>query len=206
MITTQIMSSYILFLILGLGSGATYAILGQGLVLKYRSAGVVDFAHGAVAMFIAYVFVNLRQLRRARAARRPDPASDHAQLGGAMNTTLAIVDLARLRGDPRAGAVRARLPSAARRLAADAGLRVGRHHARASGDRGPQLQHRAGRDQPDLPVLAPISFSGITFPEDRLFFTGVVHRDLGRAGARSTATRGSASPRERAPRTTAAPR
>ena len=54
------MSSYILFLILGLGSGATYAILGQGLVLKYRSAGVVDFAHGAVAMFIAYVFVNLR--------------------------------------------------------------------------------------------------------------------------------------------------
>ena len=54
------MSSYFLFLILGLGSGATYAILGQGLVLKYRSAGVVDFAHGAVAMFIAYVFVNLR--------------------------------------------------------------------------------------------------------------------------------------------------
>ena len=54
------MSSYILFLILGLGAGATYAILGQGLVLKYRSAGVVDFAHGAVAMFIAYVFVNLR--------------------------------------------------------------------------------------------------------------------------------------------------
>ena len=54
------MSSYFLFLILGLGAGATYAILGQGLVLKYRSAGVVDFAHGAVAMFIAYVFINLR--------------------------------------------------------------------------------------------------------------------------------------------------
>ena len=54
------MSSYILFVILGLGAGATYAILGQGLVLKYRSAGVVDFAHGAVAMFIAYVFVHLR--------------------------------------------------------------------------------------------------------------------------------------------------
>ena len=57
---TTTMSSYLLFLILGLGAGATYAILGQGLVLKYRSAGVVDFAHGAVAMFIAYVFVNLR--------------------------------------------------------------------------------------------------------------------------------------------------
>ena len=54
------MSSYFLFLILGLGAGATYAILGQGLVLKYRSAGVVDFAHGAVAMFIAYVYITLR--------------------------------------------------------------------------------------------------------------------------------------------------
>ncbi len=54
------MSSYILFLLLGLGSGAVYAVLGLGLVLKYRSAGVVDFGHGAVAMFCAYVFVELR--------------------------------------------------------------------------------------------------------------------------------------------------
>src|SRR5260370_18955029 len=54
------MWSYVLWLMLGVGGGATYAVLGQGLVLKYRSAGVVDFAHGAVAMFIAYVFVNLR--------------------------------------------------------------------------------------------------------------------------------------------------
>ena len=54
------MSSYILFLLLGLGSGAVYAILGLGLVLKYRSAGVVDFAHGAVAMFCAYVYIELR--------------------------------------------------------------------------------------------------------------------------------------------------
>src|ERR1700744_6579866 len=54
------MSSYILFLLLGLGSGAVYALLGLGLVLKYRSAGVVDFAHGAVAMFCAYVYIELR--------------------------------------------------------------------------------------------------------------------------------------------------
>ena len=54
------MSSYILFLLLGLGSGATFAILGLGLVLKYRSGGVVDFGHGAIAMWAAYVFVNLR--------------------------------------------------------------------------------------------------------------------------------------------------
>src|SRR4051812_22901249 len=54
------MSSYILFLLLGLGSGAVYAMLALGLVLKYRSAGVVDFSHGAVAMFIAYVYLGLR--------------------------------------------------------------------------------------------------------------------------------------------------
>lgn len=54
------MSSYLLFVVLGLGSGSVYAILGLGLVLKYRSAGVIDFAHGAIAMWVAYVFIGLR--------------------------------------------------------------------------------------------------------------------------------------------------
>src|SRR3954467_14173264 len=54
------MSSYVLFLALGLGSGAVYGILALGLVLKHRAAGVVDFGHGAVAMFVAYVFLALR--------------------------------------------------------------------------------------------------------------------------------------------------
>jgi ABC-type branched-subunit amino acid transport system permease subunit len=54
------MSSYLLFLLLGLGAGGVYAILGLGLVLKYRSSGVIDFGHGAVAMYCAYVFIELR--------------------------------------------------------------------------------------------------------------------------------------------------
>ena len=62
------LSSWILFLLLGLGAGSVYALLALGLVLKYRSAGVVDFGHGAVAMFIAYVYINLRASRIARAA------------------------------------------------------------------------------------------------------------------------------------------
>ncbi len=53
------MTSYLLFLLLGLGSGAVYATLALGLVLKHRSAGIVDFSHGAVAMFCAYVFLEL---------------------------------------------------------------------------------------------------------------------------------------------------
>src|SRR3954469_17503365 len=54
------MDSFLLFVLLGLGAGSVYALLGLGLVLKYRSTGVIDFAHGAVAMYSAYVFVNLR--------------------------------------------------------------------------------------------------------------------------------------------------
>ena len=85
------MSSYFLFLILGLGSGATYAILGQGLVLKYRSAGVVDFAHGAVAMFIAYVFINLRGFGQLELPVVLIPHQISLNGGAGLSTSLAIV-------------------------------------------------------------------------------------------------------------------
>lgn len=54
------MTITLLFLLLGLGAGAVYGLLALGLVLKYRAAGVVDFAHGAVAMICAFAFVELR--------------------------------------------------------------------------------------------------------------------------------------------------
>jgi ABC-type branched-subunit amino acid transport system ATPase component/branched-subunit amino acid ABC-type transport system permease component len=47
------------FTILGLGLGALYALSAQGLVQIYRGAGVVNFAHGALAMFGAYVYYEL---------------------------------------------------------------------------------------------------------------------------------------------------
>jgi ABC-type branched-subunit amino acid transport system permease subunit len=53
-------SDYLLFAFLGLGSGAVYGLLAQGVVLEYRSSGFVNFAHGAMAMFVAYVFSELR--------------------------------------------------------------------------------------------------------------------------------------------------
>jgi branched-chain amino acid transport system permease protein len=37
-----------------------YAALGLGLVLVHRSSGVVNFAHGAMAMLVTYAFVELR--------------------------------------------------------------------------------------------------------------------------------------------------
>jgi sulfate-transporting ATPase len=43
------------FAILGLGAGSLYALTSQGLILIYRSSGVLNFAHGAIGMFGAFV-------------------------------------------------------------------------------------------------------------------------------------------------------
>ena len=52
--------TYVQFLLLGTGAGAIYAAIALGLLMTYRSSGVVNFAHGAAAMYGAYVFVGLR--------------------------------------------------------------------------------------------------------------------------------------------------
>src|SRR4051812_6718036 len=52
--------TYVQFLLLGIGAGAIYAAIALGLLMTYRSSGVVNFAHGAAAMYGAYVFVGLR--------------------------------------------------------------------------------------------------------------------------------------------------
>ena len=49
------------FALLGLGTGAIYALLAQGIVLIFRGSGIVNLAHGAIAMVSAYVFLHLRQ-------------------------------------------------------------------------------------------------------------------------------------------------
>ena len=55
------MTNFLQFAVIGLGAGACYALLAQGVVLIYRGSGVVNFAHGAFAMLAAYVtFVELR--------------------------------------------------------------------------------------------------------------------------------------------------
>ncbi|SDU26814.1 Branched-chain amino acid ABC-type transport system, permease component [Gordonia westfalica] len=54
------MTQDIQFLLLGLGNGAVYAALALALVMTYRSSGVVNFATGAIALYIAYTYVYLR--------------------------------------------------------------------------------------------------------------------------------------------------
>jgi ABC-type branched-subunit amino acid transport system ATPase component/branched-subunit amino acid ABC-type transport system permease component len=52
------------FIIAGLVSGSIYALAGTGLVLTYRTSGVLNFAHGALAAVAAYMFYALYVLNR----------------------------------------------------------------------------------------------------------------------------------------------
>ena len=53
------MTNVIQYALLGLGISAIYALLGQGIVLIYRGSGVLNLAHGAFAMFGAYLYLQL---------------------------------------------------------------------------------------------------------------------------------------------------
>jgi sulfate-transporting ATPase len=50
------MSGLLQFVIIGLGSGGLYALMALGIVLVYRSSGVINFAQGAVGMVATYAF------------------------------------------------------------------------------------------------------------------------------------------------------
>src|SRR3954451_17669356 len=56
------MQSFLQFLIIGIGAGATYALFAQGAVLIYRGSGLVNFAQGAIGTLAAYIaFVDLKE-------------------------------------------------------------------------------------------------------------------------------------------------
>src|SRR6476620_5332995 len=54
------MQDFVLFTLLGLGSGVLFAGLALSIVLTFRGAGVVNLAAGAQAMLGAYIFYDLR--------------------------------------------------------------------------------------------------------------------------------------------------
>jgi branched-chain amino acid transport system permease protein len=55
------MSQALAFALTGLAAGAAYAGLGAGLVALHRGTGVLNFAQGALAMWAAYVYDELRK-------------------------------------------------------------------------------------------------------------------------------------------------
>src|SRR5581483_6837730 len=48
------------FIVIGVTTGAVYALASMGLVVTYTTSGVFNFAHGAVGMFATFVFNELR--------------------------------------------------------------------------------------------------------------------------------------------------
>ena len=54
------MQTFLTFLVLGVTLAAVYAISATGLVVTYITSGVFNFAHGAVGMFLAFVYWELR--------------------------------------------------------------------------------------------------------------------------------------------------
>jgi ABC-type branched-subunit amino acid transport system permease subunit len=165
-------SQYILFLILGLGSGATFAILGLGLVLKFRSSGVVDFAHGAIAMWIAYVFVNLRTDGTLPLPVIVIPNEITVSSTG-INTTLAIV----------IALIYAALLGLILHFLIYRPLRKAAPLTRICASVGVMLAFEAiavlnfGTESKTTPAILPttsVSIGGLTFPSDRIFFTGIV--------------------------------
>jgi len=55
------MQDYIFYLLLGSAAGAIIAAFGLGLVITYQGSGVVNFAYGAMATWVAYVYADLRE-------------------------------------------------------------------------------------------------------------------------------------------------
>jgi ABC-type branched-subunit amino acid transport system permease subunit len=165
------LSSYVLFLLLGLGAGAVYGILALGLVLKYRSAGVVDFGHGAVAMFIAYVYLGLREEGTLQFpwVVIPHEISFGSPLGAAPAIALSLVYAAVL------GIVMywliyrpLRTASALSRVCASVGVMLALQAIAVL-----NYGTTAKSTQAILPT-EPIEIGNITVPSDRLWFAGIV--------------------------------
>ena len=55
------MTTWLLYALIGTGTGAVYAAIAMGTIITYRGSGVVNFAQGAMATFPALVFLELRE-------------------------------------------------------------------------------------------------------------------------------------------------
>jgi len=57
----------------GLGPGAIIAAIALGLVITYRASGVINFAHGAIAAYVTYIFISLTKDGQYPVPPLPDP-------------------------------------------------------------------------------------------------------------------------------------
>jgi branched-subunit amino acid ABC-type transport system permease component len=64
------MSQFLAFTIIGLIAGSAYAIAASGLVLTYATSNVFNIAHGAIGMFMAFVYWSWRSTAAGRRCSR----------------------------------------------------------------------------------------------------------------------------------------
>src|SRR5438270_624168 len=53
------MSFWLSLILAGIGTGCIYSLAGMGIVLTYKATGIFNFAHGAIAMVVAYILWQL---------------------------------------------------------------------------------------------------------------------------------------------------
>lgn len=87
------MDLYLQFAILGISAGAIYAALSLGLVLTYRASGVINFSHGAIAMYVAYTYAGLTNDGRIPIIPLPNPLSLIEAIGGWFGAEWELWDL-----------------------------------------------------------------------------------------------------------------
>ena len=53
------MHEFLEFTIIGIVLGSAYAVAASGLVVTYATSGIFNIAHGAIGMFMAFVYWQL---------------------------------------------------------------------------------------------------------------------------------------------------
>ena len=163
--------TYLQFLLLGLGAGAVYAAIALGLVLTHRASGVVNFAHGAIAMYATYVYVGLR-VDGNLVLPLPGPEA-RIHLGGplpALGAAVVAVAVTALFGlGCYVGIFRPlrRAPALAR-VVASVGLMIALQAV---------VTLQFGSDTLAVPALLPshpVRFAGVAVPQDRFYLAAVV--------------------------------
>jgi len=146
-------AQHVLFLVVGLGAGAAYAAIAMALVTTHRGTGVINIAQGAVAVWPAYVFQELRVGRGVA----PLPAFALALASAAaLALVLHLLVFRPLRPAP-----------ALSRVVASVGVTITIQAAIV------QLFGTGRRAVPPLLPRDPVHVWGISFSQDRLWLAGV---------------------------------
>ena len=176
------LNDIIFTLLIGLGLGALYAMLGAGLVVSYKGSGVINFAYGAMAMYGLFTFDtawNRGQFYLPWVDFLPTQGPEHPRQDHALRQRhLADDGCARPRA-PDGGRTRARcplprLPTAAQRRAARQGRRLVGAGALPPRRRPHQLRQLVPAAASVVPDEAIENFLGLgkVFPRNTIYVVG----------------------------------